>query len=584
MDATAPAPDLLADLLLRFYREPLRYRQQMHQVEHGISDRGLVLRLAAGQRVELTDPVLLAQGHQRVQEDLRAAAVFHIQQVFFRPDATHYQVLGLTPGASTDAIREHFRMLMLLIHPDRQDEEGVWPESFAARANAAYAVLKNPESRRDYDRELESRPATAPATRPAGRGFARRPTPVQPLLPEWMTAGVGSFIRAHPGVTAFGGLMLAMAIVLGAVMHSNRQSVLTRDGIGFPAEPMPEVRVAASAPTANTAARTIVPTTSASPSSPAVPAGGVPARPQPQRMAAAGTPELAPSMTAPSRNRDATPGIASAVASPTVAVPVPPPSVPTPLPPPAGRQPEPRPTEREVAATASAAQAALPPPPAVPMATAAAPAPRSFPAEPAIVPRAVESQRPPAAPVVAAAAPGAAIEGPRSTPIIATAPAVRDVAATPTRTAPAPVPSVAPSRTESIAATPAAVPAPAAATLASADIDALIASFINAYESARPDLLAGAFDEDAETNLRRGRTAIRAEYEELFRLSSSRRMTLNSLQWTPDGDRARARGEMTVRIAWRDGREVEQTVSISMDVVARGGRAVIARLHHSVRK
>jgi len=36
-----------------------------------------------------------------------------------------------------EAIKESFRLLMHLVHPDRQDERVVWPESYAALANRA---------------------------------------------------------------------------------------------------------------------------------------------------------------------------------------------------------------------------------------------------------------------------------------------------------------------------------------------------------------------------------------------------------------------------------------------------------------
>lgn len=108
----------------------------------------------------------------------------------------------------------------------------------------------------------------------------------------------------------------------------------------------------------------------------------------------------------------------------------------------------------------------------------------------------------------------------------------------------------------------------------------LIANFVSSYESGRLDTFAGLFDDDARTNLRRGRPAIRGEYDELFRLSSWRRMTLTQLRWNVVGNHTEARGDLTVKIGWRDGREVEERVGVSMELVRRDGRAVIARLSH----
>jgi len=114
----------------------------------------------------------------------------------------------------------------------------------------------------------------------------------------------------------------------------------------------------------------------------------------------------------------------------------------------------------------------------------------------------------------------------------------------------------------------------------SAEVEALFASFVDSYEHGRVDAFAALFDDDADTNLRRGRVAIRGEYDELFRLSQWRRMQLTRVTWRPVGDRAVAKGEITVKIGWRDGREVKQRVNIDMELVRRDGRVVIARLSH----
>jgi len=77
-----------------------------------------------------------------------------------------------------------------------------------------------------------------------------------------------------------------------------------------------------------------------------------------------------------------------------------------------------------------------------------------------------------------------------------------------------------------------------------------------------------------------GRSAIRGEYDELFRLSRWRRVTLTQFRWNAVGDHTEAKGDLTVKIGWRDGREVEERVGVSMDLVRQNGRAVIARLSH----
>lgn len=124
------------------------------------------------------------------------------------------------------------------------------------------------------------------------------------------------------------------------------------------------------------------------------------------------------------------------------------------------------------------------------------------------------------------------------------------------------------------------VATPTAPPPAAPEIEAFFDAFVNAYEAGRLDAFAALFDEDADTNFRRGRAAIRSEYEELFRLSTWRKMQLRQVNWKRAGDRAYAKGEIAVKIGWRDGREVEQRVAIDMELVRRDGRTVIAKLSH----
>ena len=113
-----------------------------------------------------------------------------------------------------------------------------------------------------------------------------------------------------------------------------------------------------------------------------------------------------------------------------------------------------------------------------------------------------------------------------------------------------------------------------------AEIDALSLAFVDSYDRGRSDAFAALFDAAAETNLHQGRAAIRSEYDELFRLSKSRRMQLRELTWRRIGERAYAKGEIQVLISWRDGREVDQRVAVDIEVARRDGRVVITRLAH----
>ncbi|MCC6869675.1 MAG: DnaJ domain-containing protein [Burkholderiales bacterium] len=219
--------DLTARFLLRCAQEPSRYRTEAHGAEAPLVDTDVVMRLALGRHVRLADAVLdgVAAGA------LRAAALGYVREVFFHRDASPYQTLGLAVEASPAAIRERFRLLMLLVHPDRQQPGVDWPDRCAAQANRAYAILRDPEARAAYDRERVAKETAVEAARQAGMAKARplapapghgvvvrqwRPPP-RPLPPEWLTARVGGWVREHPAATAFALLLGGAALVTGTV-------------------------------------------------------------------------------------------------------------------------------------------------------------------------------------------------------------------------------------------------------------------------------------------------------------------------------------------------------------------------------
>ena len=519
--------DRVARLVLRLYREPIRYRAQMRSDGQLPGMVELVLRLALGRHIEFSEPALRTAD---VAAELERAAVFYVQQYLFREGATHYELWGLSQGAPQEAVREHFRLLMQLIHPDRQPAGSPWPESFAARANRAYGVLKHVETRADYDQAEAVRSAVeAPtAASPAGRlaaahpPMARRPVKVSPM-PEWLTSVVGGFVREHPGLMVAAALTSLSALVIGAVAWDELSGVLARD------EAKPGAWAARRALLASAAS--IEPPQARNPDSVVAAAGPsdwIAAEP------VAGT---LPSVALPGANSE------RLGAKPRAA-----------------RGDVPWVLDRAVATPASPIQAAsapgeMPPPAPAAVAMPAAEMPSGASVRSADnVQSTANVQRLP--PVAAGAPP---LNPPRNAnvqPVAYTPPAERAATPAPVR------------------ATTGVDPRPPS----SAEVEALVASFLSAYEDGRLDAFAGLFEDDARTGTRRGRPAIRGEYDEIFRRSAWRRMVLTQLHWYSLGDRIEARGELTVKIGWRDGREVEERRGIEMDLVQRGGRTVIARL------
>ena len=70
-----------------------------------------------------------------------------------------YDILGIPPDASHQAIRDAYYIRVRVIHPDRFDpvkQRKEWDKAneMLAELNAAYATLRNPARRREYDEEL----------------------------------------------------------------------------------------------------------------------------------------------------------------------------------------------------------------------------------------------------------------------------------------------------------------------------------------------------------------------------------------------------------------------------------------------
>ncbi len=229
--------DQTGRLLLFNQRKPAHLRMG-HDRNGTLPDAEIVLKLALGRTVDFTDPSLASAGTAA----LRDAAAAHVRQFHFRPDATPYQVLGLAPDASEQSIRESFRLLMQLVHPDRQGARRNWPDACAAQANRAYAVLRGAESRAAFDREEKVRTARTAAAREAAVAAAseqarRWPTmvanarrrPPKPLLPEWLTRRVGGFAREHPAAMMFGALIGGAALAIAAAAWQGTSQWLTRE-------------------------------------------------------------------------------------------------------------------------------------------------------------------------------------------------------------------------------------------------------------------------------------------------------------------------------------------------------------------
>jgi hypothetical protein len=142
-----------------------------------------VLKLAA------REPGKLEQWSQELgipPERLVDIAVFFIEQVMMPQEANCYRVLGVSPDAEPSLLRHHYRWLMHVLHPDKPTAG--WHFVMAERVNQAYAVLRDPVRRAEYDRRLG-----------VGAGRHADPFAEDDDTPRRDTAATDRFVRPSEG-------------------------------------------------------------------------------------------------------------------------------------------------------------------------------------------------------------------------------------------------------------------------------------------------------------------------------------------------------------------------------------------------
>lgn len=91
-------------------------------------------------------------------------------------DSNYYEELGVAENASSAELRDAFRALVRLLHPDHQTnpELKAMAERHMRRLNGIYAVLSDPAKRSDYDARLDEDPAAAIVFNPSSNIDPRR--------------------------------------------------------------------------------------------------------------------------------------------------------------------------------------------------------------------------------------------------------------------------------------------------------------------------------------------------------------------------------------------------------------------------
>lgn len=203
------------DALLAFQERPGTFVLGARQPAVLFDNTLAVLALAADRTVGL-------QGNESVPHAVQEAARFFVRRVMLRADGDHYTVLGTKPDADAATLKEHYRLMMRLTHPDRQSAGELWPPDAASRVNLAYQVLGSAVERATYDAH-RSAPLVQGSN--GGGGLQRRKVAVRARTPAawsrprerrwgvWVAGGVAS------------AALVTIAVWLGQASHDDSMLV-----------------------------------------------------------------------------------------------------------------------------------------------------------------------------------------------------------------------------------------------------------------------------------------------------------------------------------------------------------------------
>ena len=149
--------DEIVPTLLDFERMPGRYRLALREPGLLFEHTHAVMQLAAGRAVKGMTP--LKEGSQT--GTVQKAARFFVRMVLLRAGADHYTLLGLKPSFEPEALRDHYRLMIRLTHPDFSTPGEEWPADAASRINMANDVLASSVKRGLYDDSLKADKALA---------------------------------------------------------------------------------------------------------------------------------------------------------------------------------------------------------------------------------------------------------------------------------------------------------------------------------------------------------------------------------------------------------------------------------------
>lgn len=471
----------------------------------------LILLLAAGKRADI--PGLNADDAEHLQA-LGVAARRVIAEVFLAPDADHFITLGLSPDADNAAIREHFRRLMAVVHPDAKPIG--FPDDAAVRVNQAYAVLSSEESKSAYLDALvrplgEATPTAVMHAGSAGRSASRGPRARAPW--RGLLGALFAALRTRNALLWFALILIVPFVALLVPAFQRAEPVRLVEA--RPAESDSKGAASYSAPTRPVEAVTVTGNLIATPPpvADASPAGAnTPGARVDGLSLTAGFGKRSLELLAERRAGAQAPG-----------------------------------SERQTAAASRSGA-----PPLAPVAPAAAGADVALPIARGPVP--VDGGLRPAAPPLRDAVPMVAVAEPPATAVSAPPAAANQT-----------LPVNSPAQRAQVAVE--------ATSFRTGELDDLLVRFANAYESGSITGFAQLFSPNMS-----GRRQMLMEYERMFAATRSRTIKFNQLKHSMNGERVSTAGYATVTTIDQDNRSATQRVFLEFEIGRDRGQPRIERL------
>jgi hypothetical protein len=189
--------------LLDYCQKPGKYQVSLRQPALLFASLREVLQLAVGREEAKLSP----------GTSLRDAARFFVRTGLLYPGAGHYALLGLERSVENAELKDRYRLLMRLLHPDYAGpDSGAWPPDAAVRVNRAYDMLSSPVQRRDYDERL----APGVAAPGAQQSEPRRPVMAAPKAAQ----DPGETRQAYFKKLAFACALAGAALVVVGIFAS----------------------------------------------------------------------------------------------------------------------------------------------------------------------------------------------------------------------------------------------------------------------------------------------------------------------------------------------------------------------------